>query len=159
MRDKDGNLLVKEHEQWVGYDDQDPAELAMQREEGDTDAQAICGMPRDGLATILRFVLPPTLTGVRKWRVAQMRYIALAHLCGVRGVAELSQTQIAKELGVTRALVSHYFTSIADRLAQAQTRHGRSKAAREVYGERARRVWARRANTAADTDNIGDPPV
>jgi len=137
-----------ENDELVGIDWRSPDVEAIENEEGDVDAIAINGMPQDGLRTILRFILKSNAVGARRWRSAEMRLIALAHLCGVPGVGNISQSQIAKELNVTRALISHYFTSMADELDQAQARGGRSSQTRAQNATAASAAHARRQAAA-----------
>jgi hypothetical protein len=135
-------------------DDMDPAAILMQAEDGEDDEQItltrIEGIPRDCLTTILRFVIPAS-TGVRKWRVAQLRLICLAHLVGIDGVADLSITQIADELGITKAALSHWNVRIADELLQAQSRAGKSKHARAEYSRAATLYHARAGHRLSDS--------
>jgi hypothetical protein len=54
-----------------------------------------------------------------------------------------SQAELARGLGVTRSLVSHYVTAAADLLGVTITKYRKSEASREIFSES--RSWLRRA--------------
>jgi len=121
----------------------------MEHEEGDADALALQGFPRDGLKTILRFLLPTNGEGSKKWRVGQMRLIALAHAAGLEGVANLTQTEIARQMDCSKALISYYCTAVADELKEFSPRGGRTPQARQAYALRATAVHKRLGHAVA----------
>ena len=134
----------------VGIDFDDPATLAMQREAHlDLDASAITRMEPDSLLVLLRFIVAPG-GGRCRWNVSKYRLILLAHLAGLEGVADLSLTELAKQLGCTRGLLSHYSIKIVDELEQAQTRGGKSRASREAYRKSATAAHRRLGHVMTD---------
>ena len=74
---------------------------------------------------------------------AVVRALALA-----TGLAELngthSQAEVARELGVTRALVSYYVTTWADLLKINVFKFRKGSSSRETYREAAKTSWAKR---------------
>lgn len=74
---------------------------------------------------------------------AVVRALALA-----TGLAELngthSQAEVARELGVTRALVSYYVTTWADLLKINVFKFRKGSSSRETYREAAKTAWAKR---------------
>jgi len=134
----------------VGIDFDDPATLAMQREAHlDLDASAITRMEPDSLLVLLRFIVAPG-GGRCRWNVSKYRLILLAHLAGLEGVADLSLTELAKQLDCTRALLSHYGCKMVDELAQAQVRGGKSQASRENYRASATAAHRRAGHRMSD---------
>ena len=134
--------------QMAGVDHNDPCTLAMQREDAELDARELRAIPPDALRTILRLIIPAENSQVR-WKVAVMRLATLAHLAGLDTVGNLSQTELARELGCTRGLVSHYAVRLADLLGESQPRGGRTHAVREAYRKRALKVHRAKSRTMA----------
>jgi len=98
-------------------------------------------IPPDALAVFCRLLLPAgQKPSVRFWRTATSRLAVLAHACGVDPVAGQSLADIAKDLGICRATLSYSSVRLRD-FGRLGHRAGRSDEAREVYAERARRVW------------------
>lgn len=83
------------------------------------------------------------LCGPAKNLRALVRGLALA-----AGLDELngthSQAEVARELGCTRSLISHYVTSWADLLSIDVTKFRKRPEARAVYAQRARATWAKK---------------
>jgi hypothetical protein len=90
------------------------------------------------LNLIVSFLIKPT-----KNLRALVRALALA-----TGLAELngthSQAEVARELGVTRALVSYYVTTWADLLKINVFKFRKGSSSRETYREAAKTSWAKR---------------
>ena len=139
----------------IGADEDTPAMIAARKEAihetdgedwdheyapddgGETfDAGGLKSIPRQALLILLAFVFPPP-GGPRPLRAAQIRLVALAHLAGLQGVADRTLTDLARELGCTKSLLSLYSVRLTDQLGQAQVRGGKSRSARKVYSERA----------------------
>jgi hypothetical protein len=60
-------------------------------------------------------------------------------------------TELAEHLGCSKALFSHYATRLVDQLAEAQTRGGKSRKAREVYRQTATAYHARAGHAIGAT--------
>lgn len=90
------------------------------------------------LNLIVSFLIKPT-----KNLPALVRALALA-----TGLAELngthSQAEVARELGVTRALISYYVTTWADLLKINVFKFRKASSSRETYREAAKTAWAKR---------------
>jgi hypothetical protein len=90
------------------------------------------------LNLIVSFLIKPT-----KNLRALVRALALA-----TGLAELngthSQAEVARDLGVTRALISYYVTTWADLLKINVFKFRKASSSREVYREAAKTSWAKR---------------
>jgi hypothetical protein len=119
-----------------------PEDLDYDAEFGPTDggetfaAAQLKAIPRQALLHLLNFIFPPP-GGPRPLRAAQLRLVTLAHLAGLQGVGDRTLTDLARELGCTKSLLSLYSTRLTDQLGQAQVRGGKSRAARETYRQRA----------------------
>ena len=104
-------------------------------------------IPADALRVLLAILIPKRkISGKanpRVWRIATVRLACLAHAIDLDGIGALPLTQIAEELGVSRATLSHSAINLRDGL-DLPRRGGKSDAARIVYQQRARRVWQRR---------------
>ncbi len=106
-------------------------------DDGETfEAAGLKSIPRQALLHLLNFIFPPP-GGPRPLRAAQLRLVTLAHLAGLQGVGDRTLTDLARELGCTKSLLSLYSTRLTDQLGQAQVRGGKSRAARETYRQRA----------------------
>jgi hypothetical protein len=90
------------------------------------------------LNLIVSFLIKPT-----KNLRALVRALALA-----TGLAELngthSQAEVARELNVTRALISYYVTTWADLLKINVFKFRKASSSREIYREAAKTSWAKR---------------
>jgi hypothetical protein len=90
------------------------------------------------LNLIVSFLIKPT-----KNLRALVRALALA-----TGLAELngihSQAEVAREVGVTRALISYYVTTWADLLKINVFKFRKASSSREIYREAAKTAWAKR---------------
>ena len=111
------------------------ADLAPEDDGTDISAANIKGIPRDALRHLLLFLIPAT--SPRKWRVAQLRLVVLAHLAGVEGIGDKSLSELARQLGVTRSLLSLYSVRMVDQLKQNQPRGGKRRETRETYRQSA----------------------
>lgn len=77
---------------------------------------------------------------------ALVRGLALA-----AGLDELngthSQAEVARELGCTRSLISHYVTAWADLLGIEIFKYRKVSSSRETFRASAKKAWAKRKNT------------
>ena len=89
------------------------------------------------------------------------RLIAVAHALHIPGIGERSLTDLAEEIGMTKALLSHYATQVRD-FAKLDHAAGKSLEGREAYREaqlwRYKKTQARRRSKKAgvpgfDMDN------
>ena len=110
----------------------------------------IAAIPADALLVLLQFLLPAgNPTSKSYWQQANRRLASLAHAVGVREIREHPLASLAKPLGCSRALLSLLACEIRD-FAKLDSRAGRSATAREVYSERAKRVWNARGREARE---------
>ena len=113
-------------------------EAELDGESNDEDVLALKCIPLDALLVLLRFLIPNTPSkGGKRWRMAQLRLVTLSHAAGMQGVGDQSLTQLAKELGCTRSLLSLYSTRLADQLGLNQVRGGKCRSSRETYRQNA----------------------
>jgi hypothetical protein len=123
----------------TGLDELIEKELAAGIDTDDTDDDpkgqdilALKSVPPDALLVLLRFIIGSRCTR-KRWRVAQLKLCTLAHAAGLQGVGDKSLSELAKELGCTRSLLSLYSTRLADQLGLSQVRGGKSRASRDTY--------------------------
>jgi hypothetical protein len=96
----------------------------------------------EALRAIFAVVLAPALGNQTTVRTLLFRTIALAHVLHVPGIGDKSLTALAKQLGVTKSLMSAYCCRIRD-FASLDCRPGRMLTARKRMAE-ARRESHRR---------------
>lgn len=114
------------------------------------DLAGIRGIPLDALAVLLRFLLPDGRpTSPTYWQQASRRLASLAHAIGVQEIRMHPLASLAPALGCSRALLSLLACELRD-FAQLDSRAGRSATSREVYSERAKRVWNARGRQARE---------
>ncbi len=109
------------------------------------DVLALRTIPPDALLVLLRFIIGTSSTR-KRWRIAQLKLATLAHAAGMQGVGDKSLTELAKELGCTRSLLSLYGTRLADQLGLAQVRGGKCRESRETYRRNALLSHQKRGN-------------
>ncbi|MCE2960845.1 MAG: hypothetical protein ACK46A_00490 [Akkermansiaceae bacterium] len=112
----------------------------------DEDVLALKSIPPDALLVLLRFIISST-SKKKRWRVAQLKLCTLAHAAGMEGIGDKSLTELAEELGCTRALLSLYATRLADQLGISQVRGGKCRESRETYRKNALKSHQARGNT------------
>jgi hypothetical protein len=105
----------------------------------DQDVLALKSIPPDALLVLLRFIISKT-SSRKRWRIAQLKLSTLAHAAGMQGVGDKSLTELAKELGCTRSLLSLYSTRLADQLGLSQVRGGKTRSSREIYRQNAIKI-------------------
>jgi hypothetical protein len=103
------------------------------------DVLALRTIPPDALLVLLRFIIGTSSTR-KRWRIAQLKLATLAHAAGMQGVGDKSLTELAKELGCTRSLLSLYSTRLADQLGLSQVRGGKTRSSREIYRQNAIKI-------------------
>jgi hypothetical protein len=103
------------------------------------DVLALKSIPPDALLVLLRFVIGQRPSR-KRWRVAQLKLCTLAHAAGMQTVGDKSLTELAKELGCTRSLLSLYSTRLIDQLGINQVRGGKSRSSRETYRQNAIKI-------------------
>lgn len=116
--------------------------LEPEDEERDTtiDVEGIGRIPVDCIRVILSMIIPERGTGPARWRTATGRLLALAHATGFESVRAIPLTQLAEEIGVSRATLSLMNCRLRD-AGGLDHRNGKSDAAREAYSKSASRVW------------------
>jgi hypothetical protein len=98
----------------------------------------------EALRAIFAVVLAPALGNQTTVRTLLFRTIALAHVLHVPGIGDRSLTAIAKDLGVSKALLSSYCVKLRE-FAKLDSRAGRTTTARRnmssarIASHRARR--------------------
>ena len=83
------------------------------------------------------------------------RLIAVAHALHIPGIGERSLTGIAEEIGVTKALLSHYATQVRD-FAKLDHAAGKSLEGREAYREA--QLWRYKNPQARRRSKKGEVP-
>ncbi|MCU0776111.1 MAG: hypothetical protein MUF86_00385 [Akkermansiaceae bacterium] len=97
------------------------------------DTLALKKIPPDALKVLLRFLLPPGKTGKTRWRIATLKLATLANAAGVDEIGNMTLTDIARELNVSRALVSLYSLRLVDELGMNKVAAGKSRESRETF--------------------------
>jgi hypothetical protein len=115
------------------------------------DVLALKSIPPDALLVLLRFIISKT-SSRKRWRVAQLKLATLAHAAAMQGVGDKSLTELAKELGCTRSLLSLYSTRLADQLGLSQVRGGKCRESRETYRQNALLSHQKRGNNLSSKE-------
>jgi hypothetical protein len=133
---------AKENDSLMAIDWNDPSDELMAKEaelglddEGDKnpDTLALLQIPPDALKVLLRFLLPPGKTGKTRWRIATLKLATLANAAGVDEIGNMRLADIARELNVSRALVSLYSLRLVDELGLNKVAAGKSRESRETF--------------------------
>lgn len=140
-------FLIRGHEgkRSTAIDWDSPDELMMQAEIEagiDTEGQAVDTLalrkiPPDALKILLRYLLPAGRKGPARWSGAVLKLAVLSNAADVDDLGGMTFTDIAKELGVSRALVSLYSLKLVDELGINKVRAGKSRESREVFRQSA----------------------
>jgi hypothetical protein len=77
------------------------------------DAGGIRGIPRDALGQLLRFLLPVTRKPGR-WQMASVRLAVICRILNIDDLGKVPLETLAKQLGVTRSLLSLRQLEVAD---------------------------------------------
>jgi hypothetical protein len=118
----DEDLMAKEAE--LGLDADDST---------NPDTLALLKIPPDALKVLLRFLLPPGKTGKARWRIATLKLATLANAAGVDEIGNMRLADIARELDVSRALVSLYSLRLVDELGMNKVAAGKRRETRETF--------------------------
>jgi hypothetical protein len=113
----------------------------------DTEALDLAGIkriPRDALKQLLLFLIPKTTDRGSRWKMATVRLAVLSRILDVEDLGKLPLETIAKQIGVTRSLLSLRQLEIADQFKLGQLRSSRSAAARKNYSISATEAHKRR---------------
>jgi hypothetical protein len=120
----------------------------LEPEDEEPDMGELGSLNPEGVQALLRWLIPaegpldpekPEKEPGRRWRIASRRLAVLAHAI-MPEIRELSETELARQLGCTRAAVSKLEVALRD-WAGLSCNAGRSDHAREVYAERQRQCW------------------
>ena len=96
------------------------------------DAAGIKGIPLDALRQLLLFLIPKTTDRGSRWKMATVRLAVVARILGLDDAGQPLEV-LAKQLNVTRSLLSLRQLEIADQFQLGKLRSSRSAAARESY--------------------------
>jgi hypothetical protein len=96
------------------------------------DAGRISGIPRDALRQLVLFLIPRTANRT-KWQMATVRLAIVARVLNIDEAGREPLEVLAKQLNVTRSLLSLRQLEIADQFKLGQLRSSRSAAARKNY--------------------------
>ena len=94
------------------------------------------------ITLLVRILLFPD-TGRVSLRASWVRLVALAHALHIEGVGNRSLESLAKDIGCTRSLLSHYATALRD-FGNLDCRAGKSLSAREKLSRAHTPDWNRR---------------
>lgn len=96
------------------------------------DMAGIKGIPRDALRQILLFLVPRGAHRA-KWRQAAVRLAIISRILNIDDTGKETLEALAKQLGVTRSLLSFRQLEIADQFNLGKLRSSKSAAARKAY--------------------------
>ena len=125
------------------------------------DAAGIKGIPLDALRQLLLFLIPKTTDSGSRWKMATVRLAIVARILNIDDYAgRVPLETLAKQIGVTRSLLSLRQLEIADQFQLGKLRSSRSAAARQSYSisatEAHRRAQERR-QIESGTDTTAKP--
>lgn len=128
-------------------DDDFEADLAPDELGEFVEVAGIRDVPRDALKKLVAFLIPAESHGpAKKWRVAQLRLVIMAHMLDIDGIGKQSFEDLSKELGCTRALLSIYSLRTIDGLGIEKARNGKPRRTREIYRASALKSHAARGH-------------
>ena len=135
--------ILARSEPWHADDDSTDRHLDPEDTGETIDLNGIKGIPRGALGQLLRFLLPVTSKPGR-WKMASVRLAVVCRMLDVDDLGKLPLETLAKELGVTRSLLSMRQLQIADSYGMGKLRSGKSAAARKSYSASATKAHSRR---------------
>jgi hypothetical protein len=145
--------ILARSEPWHPDDEDTDRHLDPPGEQETIDAGGVRGIPRDALGQLLRFLLPVTSKPGR-WKMASVRLAVVCRILDIDELGKLPLETLAKELGVTRSLLSMRQLEIADGFGLGKLRSSKSAAARKSYSASAtsahRRAQERRQATSGN---------
>jgi hypothetical protein len=124
--------ILARSEPWHADDDSTDRHLDPEDTEETFDANGIKGIPRDALRQLLLFLIPRT-EKPGKWKMAAIRLAVVSRILNVDDLGKLPLETLAKQLGVTRSLLSLRQLEIADQFGLGKLRSSKSAAARKAY--------------------------
>ena len=126
--------ILARTEAWHPEDDQDTDHQLHPEDIGETfDAAGIKGIPLDALRQLLLFLIPNTADKASRWKMATVRLAVVARILNIDYAGRVPLETLAKQIGVTRSLLSLRQLEIADQFQLGKLRSSRSAAARESY--------------------------
>jgi hypothetical protein len=102
----------------------------------DTEALDLAGIkdiPRDALKQLLLFLIPKTTDRGSRWKMATVRLAIVARILDIDEAGRVPLETLAKQIGVTRSLLSLRQLEIADQFELGKLRSSKSAAARQSY--------------------------
>jgi hypothetical protein len=124
--------LLARKEAWHPDDIDTDKNLAFE-DDGETfDAAGIKGVPLDALRQLVLFLIPRTANRT-KWQMATVRLAIVARILNVDEAGREPLEVLAKQLNVTRSLLSLRQLEIADQFGLGKLRSSRSASARKAY--------------------------
>jgi hypothetical protein len=146
--------ILARSEPWHPDDEDTDRHLDPEDTDETFDLNGIKGIPRDALGQLLRFLLPVTSKPGR-WKMAPVRLAVICRILDIDDLGKIPLEQLAKELGVTRSLLSLRQLEIADQFGLGKLRASKSAAARKAYSASAtsaHRKAQERRQVASGTD-------
>jgi hypothetical protein len=126
-------------------DDQDTDHQLDPEDIGETlDLAGIKDIPRDALKQLLMFLIPKTTDRGSRWKMAIVRLAIVARILNIDEAGREPLEVLAKQIGVTRSLLSLRQLEIADQFELGKLRSSRSAAARQSYSISATEAHKRR---------------
>ncbi len=136
----------------IDYDSPDEILMARESENENPNTGAFSDIAPDTLLTILRFLIPPFETsGKKRFKVAMYKMMVLAHACGMDEIGDRSLSQLAAEVGVSRALLSHYAVRLTDQLQEETPRGGKCRSSRDTFRRKACEYHAKAGHALGKT--------
>ena len=155
FRDSPAMISIEMDDHGAGFHPGLPAE------EGETDGIDTDDLEELGrcnpevLQILMRVVFFADLGRGPQLKACFARLIAVAHALHIPGIGERSLTDIAEEIGVTKALLSHYATQVRD-FAKLDHAAGKSLEGREAYREA--QLWRYKKTQARRRSKKGEVP-
>lgn len=135
--------LLARKEAWHPDDIDTDKNLAFE-DDGETfDAAGIKGVPLDALRQLVLFLIPRTANRT-KWQMATVRLAIVARILNIDEAGREPLEVTAKQLGVTRSLLSLRQLEIADQFGLGKLRSSRTASARKAYSISATEAHKRR---------------
>ena len=146
-------------------DDQDTDHQLDPEDIGETfDAAGIKGIPLDALRQLLLFLIPNTADRGSRWKMATVRLAIVARILNIDDAGRVPLETLAKQIGVTRSLLSLRQLAIADQFQLGKLRSSKSAAARQSYSVSAteahkRAQERRRIESGTDMNRLTAKPT
>ena len=124
--------ILARSEPWHAEDIDTDRHLAPADTAEKIDLNGIKGIPRDALRQLLLFLLPRT-DKPTKWQQAAVRLAVVSRILNIDNMGNVPLETLAKQLNVTRSLLSLRQLEIADGFGLGKLRSSKSAAARKNY--------------------------